>query len=182
MRAEIHRETARLLTQLRRHCTVAVNKQLAVVGSSMHEFVVLLRVSEEDDVPQSDLAYDAAIDPAAVSRLIRDMTRAGTVTTRVDPTDKRQRFVKATAKGRTLARTLAPIVDSTLAPYMGGLTADEGEEFLRLLRKAYATVVAVAESDSKSEQASLRLASAKPSTPRASTRTPGRARKSQSAE
>jgi DNA-binding MarR family transcriptional regulator len=168
MRADAHREIARLLSQLRRHCTVAVNKQLSVVGSSMHEFVVLVRVSEEDDVPQSELAYDAAIDPAAVSRLIRDMTKAGTVTTRVDPTDKRQRFVKATPKGRTLVRTLAPIVDSTLAPYMSGLEDHEEQEFLRLLRKAHAAVVAVAEGES--DAPGLRAASTKP-----------RARKSQSA-
>ena len=152
MRSSVHREVARLLAQLRRYCTVAVNKQLSVVGSSMHEFVVLVRVTEEDEVPQSELAYDAAIDPAAVSRLIRDMTRAGLVTTRVDPNDKRQRFVKATAKGRTLARTLEPIVDSTLAPYLSGLTSGEEDEFLRLLRKAYGTVVAVAaEGEQKAE-------------------------------
>lgn len=176
---------------MRRHCAVAINKQLAVVGSSLHDFVVLIRVSEEEDVPQSDLAYDAAIDPAAVSRLIRDMTRAGLVTTHVDPTDKRQRFVKATPKGRTLARTLAPIVDSTLAPYMAGLTAEEVEEFLRLLRKAHANAVIVAEGESRGEPASLRAASVKPavkpSAPRPSaarpkTSTQGRVRKSQSAE
>lgn len=168
MGADVHRETARLLSQMRRLCTVAVNKQLTVVGSSLHEFVVLMRVSEEDDVPQSELAYDAAIDPAAVSRLVRDMTKAGTVTTRVDPTDKRQRFVNATPKGRTLVRTLAPIVDSTLAPYWVGLTAAEEQEFLRLLRKAHAAVVAVAERESESP--GVRSVSSKP-----------RPRKSQSA-
>ena len=181
MRAELHREVARLLAQLRRHCSVAINKQLAVVGASLNEFAVLARVSEEADVPQSELAYDAAIDPAAVSRLIRDMTRAGTVTTRVDPDDKRQRFVNITAKGRTLIRTLAPIVDSTLAPYMSGLTAEEEQEFLRLLRKAYAIVLAVVESEGKSEPAA-RVVSARPLASRVSGRPSPRARKSQSAE
>lgn len=169
MSSTAHREVARLLAQLRRHCSVAVNKQLSVVGSSLHEFAVLMRVSEDAEVPQSELPYDAAIDPAAVSRLIRDMTRAGLVTTRVDPSDKRQRFVRATAKGRTLARTLEPIVNSTLAPYMAGLTADEEAEFLRLLRKAYATVVAVAsELEARSEPAASRPQSARASRPRKS--------------
>ena len=181
MRAELHREVAHLLAQLRRHCSVAINKQLAVVGSSLNEFAVLARVSEEADVPQSELAYDAAIDPAAVSRLIRDMTRAGTVTTRIDPNDKRQRFVNVTAKGRTLVRTLAPIVDSTLAPYMSSLSADEGQEFLRLLRKAYAGVLAVAESEGRGEPAA-RVASGRPLPGRVSARPALRARKSQSAE
>lgn len=149
MRQAVHREIARLLAQFRRLCSVAVNKRLAIVGSSMTEFVVLMRLSEEEEVQQAELSYDAAIDPAAVSRLIRDMTKAGLVSTRVDPTDKRQRFVKISAKGRTLVRTLSPIVDSTLAPYMAGLNVEEEQEFLRLLRKAYETVVQVAEAEAR---------------------------------
>jgi DNA-binding MarR family transcriptional regulator len=149
MRQAVHREIARLLAQFRRLCSVAVNKRLAVVGSSMTEFVVLMRLSEEEEVQQAELSYDAAIDPAAVSRLIRDMTKAGLVSARVDPTDKRQRFVKISARGRALVRTLSPIVDSALAPYMAGLNAEEEQEFLRLLRKAYETVVQVAEAEAR---------------------------------
>jgi DNA-binding MarR family transcriptional regulator len=142
MRPDVHREIARLMAQLRRLVSIAVNKQLAVVGSSLHEYVVLMRLFEEqgEEAPQSELAYDAAIDPAAVSRLVRDMAQAGLVTTRQDEHDKRQRFVRLTAKGRTLVRTLSPIVDTTIEPYMAGLSDDEEQEFLRLLRKAHATV------------------------------------------
>lgn len=150
MRQAVHREIARLLAQFRRLCSAAVNKQLAVVNSNMHEFVVLMRLAEEDEVAQAELPFEAAIDPAAVSRLIRDMTKAGLVSARVDPTDKRQRFVKISAKGRVLLRTLSPIVDSTLAPYMAGLNADEEQEFLRLLRKGYETVAQVAENEARS--------------------------------
>ena len=181
MRSELHREVARLLAQLRRICSIAINKQLAVVGASLNEFAVLARVYDENDVPQSELAYDAAIDPAAVSRLIRDMLHAGTITTRVDPKDKRQRFVNITPKGRTLMRTLVPIVDSTLAPYMSGLTAEEEQEFLRLLRKQYAAVLAVFEREGRAD-AALRTVSARPGPSRSSARAPARARKSQSAE
>jgi DNA-binding MarR family transcriptional regulator len=192
MRQAVHREVARLLAQFRRLCSVAVNKRLSAVGSSMHEFVVLLRLSEEDEVPQSELPYDAAIDPAAVSRLVRDMTRAGLVSARVDPTDKRQRFVKISAKGRTLVKTLSPIVDGTLAPYMAGLDAEEELQFLHLLRKAYQNVAQVAEREGKEEADAVRprqsaraaqkpavLPGATPLEARGSART--RTRKSQSA-
>jgi DNA-binding MarR family transcriptional regulator len=144
MRSPVHREIARLMAKFRRYCTTAVNKQLSVVGSSLHEYAILLRLSEEEEAPQSELAYDAAIDPAAVSRLVRDLTRAGVVTTRVDPTDKRQRFVKLTQKGQTLVRTLSPIVDNVLKPYMSGLTPIEEQEFLHLLRKAHDNAALVA--------------------------------------
>jgi DNA-binding MarR family transcriptional regulator len=146
MRSEVHREVARLMAQMRRLCSTAANKQLAVVGSSLNEYMVLMRLANEksEEAPQFELAYDAAIDPAAVSRLVRDMTHNGLVTSRVDQTDKRQRFVRLTSKGRTLMKTLSPVVDSALEPYMAGLSEPEELEFLRLLRKAHDTVLAVA--------------------------------------
>lgn len=167
MRSDVHREIARLLAQMRRLCSTAANKQLAVVNSSLNEYMVLMRLANEqsEEAPQFELAYDAAIDPAAVSRLVRDMTQAGLVTTRVDQTDKRQRFVRLTAKGRTLMRTLSPIVDSALDPYMSGLSEDEELEFLRLLRKAHDRVIAVA---SDREKQSLPVAA--PEQPRARSR------------
>src|ERR1700712_4042356 len=125
MRNQIHREIARLMTQMRRLCSLTINKRLAVVGCNLHEYAVLFRLTHDTSAPQPELAYDAAIDPAAASRLVQAMARAGLVTTDVDPTDKRQRFVKATAKGRTLERTLAPVVDDTIEPLLSGLTASE---------------------------------------------------------
>lgn len=143
MRSEVHREITLLMTRMRRLCSIAVNKRLAVVGSSMHVYMVLFRLVHEAEVPQHELAFDAAIDPAAVSRLIREMAADGLVTTRIDPADKRQRFVKLTAKGRTLETTLQRIVDDALEPYMVGLTEDEEQEFVRLLHKAHDAVISV---------------------------------------
>jgi DNA-binding MarR family transcriptional regulator len=144
MRAEVHREIALLMTQMRRLCFVTINKRLALVGSSTPIYLVLFRLANDQEVPQAELAFDAAIDPAALSRLIRDMTAEGLVTTRVDPADKRQRWVKITRKGRTLEATLGRIVDDALEPFMNGLTEEEEQDFLRLLRKAHAHVVAAA--------------------------------------
>ncbi len=143
MRPPLHREIALLMTRMRRLCSIAVNKRLSVVGSSMHVYMVLFRLVHEAEVPQHELAFDAAIDPAAVSRLIRNMAADGLVTTRVDPADKRQRFVKLTPKGRILERTLQRIVDDALEPFMVGLSADEEQQFLRLLRKAHNAMVSV---------------------------------------
>jgi DNA-binding MarR family transcriptional regulator len=156
MRNQVHREIARLMTQMRRLCSLTLNKRLAVIGSSLHEYAVLFRLVEDAEVPQHELAYDAAIDPAAVSRLVRAMTKAGLVTTRVDPTDKRQRFVKLTPRGRTLERTLTPVVDAALQPLLSGLTVAEEQQFLTLLRRSYETASRVS--------SELEAADARPST------------------
>ena len=156
MRNQIHRDVSQLMTQMRRLCSLSINKRLQVVGCSLHEYAVLFRLSIDAEVAQHELAYDAAIDPAAASRLVRSMTRDGLVTAAVDPTDKRQRFVKLTSKGRALERTLSPVVDAALQPLMGGLSPAEEETFVRLLRKAYEHAVAAHAAAEAGERGSLR--------------------------
>lgn len=154
MRNQVHREIARLMTQMRRLCSLTINKRLALVGCTLPEYAVLFRLSEDSEVPQHELAYDAALDPAAVSRLVGAMSRNDLVTTRVDPTDKRQRFVRLTSKGRELERTLAPIVDAALEPLLSGLAPAEEQQFLKLLQKSYAAASLASselEADAESE-------------------------------
>jgi DNA-binding MarR family transcriptional regulator len=134
---QVHREITRLMTQMRRLCSLTVNKRLSVVGCSLHEYAVLFRLVHDTEVPQHELAYDAALDPAAVSRLVREMADNGLVTTRVHPEDKRQRYVKLTSKGRALERTLSPVVDDSLKPLLSGLSASEERQFLELLRRTH---------------------------------------------
>jgi DNA-binding MarR family transcriptional regulator len=175
MRNQFHRDIARLMTQMRRLCSLSINQRLQVVGCSLHEYAVLFRLVVDAEVPQHELAYDAAIDPAAVSRLVRDMTSSGLVTTDVDPTDKRQRFVKLTAKGRALERTLSPVVDAALQPLMGGLSAAEEESFLRLLRKAYEHAVAAhAEIEAGQPRASMRAKAPEAQEPAGKAKKPAR--------
>ena len=163
------------MTQMRRLCSLSINQRLQVVGCSLHEYAVLFRLAIDAEVPQHELAYDAAIDPAAVSRLVRDMTSSGLVTADVDPTDKRQRFVKLTPKGRALERTLSPVVDAALQPLMGGLSAAEEESFLRLLRKAYEHAVeAHAEIEARDHRPSMRPKAPEAQEPAAKTKKPAR--------
>jgi DNA-binding MarR family transcriptional regulator len=134
---QVHREITQLVTQMRRLCSLTVNKRLNVVGCTLHEYAVLSRLAHEGEVAQHELAFDAALDPAAVSRLVREMIESGLVTTRVSPQDRRQRYVKITHKGRALERTLSPVVDDALKPLLSGLSQPEERQFLDLLKRAH---------------------------------------------
>ncbi len=136
MSTENYREISLLMGRMRRLGSLAANQRLSVVGSSLYEYKVLLRLVHDTEVAQHELAFDAAMDKAAVSRLIRTLEAQGIVSVRVHPSDRRQRLVKLTKKGRAKEAMLAPILDEALAPFMGGLTEREEAEFLRLLRKA----------------------------------------------
>jgi MarR family transcriptional regulator, organic hydroperoxide resistance regulator len=173
MRAEVRRQIARLIAHTRRFCSMAVNKRLALLGSSLHEYSVLFRLAEDDEAPQHELAFDAGIDPAALSRLVRDMSASGLVTTRVDPADKRQRFVRITAKGRALEQTLTPVVDTAIEPYMVGLSSAEEQQLRDLLQKAHNAIVHLLASEGpeprvqSAPKAAARPARARPAAPRA---------------
>jgi DNA-binding MarR family transcriptional regulator len=169
MQSPLHREITLLMTKIRRLASTAVNKRLSLVGTSMHEYRVLFRLAHDERVPQHELAFDAAMDRAAASRLLRDMTQTGLVTVEVDSADKRQRMVRLTHKGRTLERTLSPIVDEALSPYMGGLTAAEDRQFLALLRKACAACVAAARAEEEAEQTKTKSIAPRPAAMRPTT-------------
>lgn len=144
MGAAAFREISLLMAQMRRVSGAAVNKRLALVGSSMPAYKVLFRLVRDQEASQHELAWDAAMDPGAISRLIRDMTEDGLVTTRVDPTDKRQRFVRLTPKGRELEQALSPMVDAALEPFLSVLTESEQNELLALLQRACEGVLKLA--------------------------------------
>jgi DNA-binding MarR family transcriptional regulator len=158
MADDAFREIAMLMTHMRRLTSVSVNKRLSAVGMSLAAYKVLFRLVHDREVLQHELAWDAAMDPAAVSRLIRGMLDDGIVETRVDPADKRQRFVRLTAKGRELERSLSPIVDAAFAPFSRVLTSAEQNALVTILRKASAGVALVAQEAQASEHGEAREA------------------------
>jgi MarR family transcriptional regulator for hemolysin len=159
MADDTFREISMLMTHMRRLSSVSVNKRLSAVGMSLPAYKVLFRLVHDREVLQHELAFDAAMDPAAVSRLIHGMLGDGIVETRVDPDDKRQRFVRLTAKGRELERSLSPIVDAAFAPFSQVLTPAEQKALVTILRKAAEGVSRVAHEAQVAEQAEAREAS-----------------------
>src|SRR5215204_1819375 len=127
------RELSLLIAQMRRLTSVSVSKRLAVVGTSLAAYKVLFRLVQDSEASKHELAVDDAIDPAAISRLIQGMVRDGYVTTRVDPSDKRQRFVKLTRKGRELERSLSPIVDAAFEPFSHVLSDREQQQLVLIM-------------------------------------------------
>jgi DNA-binding MarR family transcriptional regulator len=169
MATDAFREIAMLIAHMRRLSTVTVSKRLAAVGMSLPAYKVLARLLHDREVLQHELAYDAALDPAAVSRLIRGMLDGGYVATRVDPADKRQRFVRLTAAGRDLERSLSPIVDAAFEPFSRALSPAEQKTLVIILRKAADGVARIAQ---EVQAAEAREASQLPSATQASKREP----------
>jgi DNA-binding MarR family transcriptional regulator len=138
MRSPIHRQIALHIMNIRREATVEINKHLAPVNASAPMYALLFRLVNEAEVPQLELASDAALDRAGVCRLVARMAEEGLVATRTDPDDRRQRLVRITRRGRALERALAPIIDHAVSSITGGLDEKEQRQLLSLLQKACA--------------------------------------------
>ena len=136
MSVSVQREIGLQIMYLRRIAQVEINKRLAPLDASAPYYFMLFRLANDDDVPQAELASDANLDPAGVSRLLGRMADEGLVETYPDPDDRRQRRVRITKDGRELERSLAPVVDAVVEEVGGGLTEQEQRSLLRLLRKA----------------------------------------------
>src|SRR5437763_5680657 len=112
---------------------------LTSLGLTPPLFAVLNVLGAREGTIQQQLSSDMGIDPSAMVKLINDLERAGLADRRRRPNDRRAWEVTITPKGRrTLqrARRLASQVEDEV---LGGLTATDRRELLRLLRRALTT-------------------------------------------
>jgi DNA-binding MarR family transcriptional regulator len=142
-RAHIAREIAKRFTFLRRLATVELNRILAPRGATAPMYNVLLRLSTEGQLSQQELALDAGLDAAGVSRLVAKLYDMKLVAIKVDPQDRRRRLVRLTAKGEAFEQALEPVVDAAMRHAVIGLDENEEYELLRILDKTVRSMVEV---------------------------------------
>lgn len=134
-REHIAREVAKRFTYLRRLAAVELNRILAPLGATAPMYNVLLRLSTEGELSQHELALDAGLDAAGVSRMVAKLTEMKLVTVKVDMGDRRRRLVRLTQKGFDYEQALEPVVDRAIRHIVLGLDEREEYELLRILDK-----------------------------------------------
>jgi DNA-binding MarR family transcriptional regulator len=142
-RAHVSREVAKRFTFLRRLATVELNRILAPLGATAPMYSVLLRLSTEGELSQQELALDAGLDAAGVSRLVARMTNMKLVRVKVDAKDRRRRLVRLTPKGMAFEQSLEPVVDAAMRQAVIGLEEHEEYELLRILDKTVRSMMEV---------------------------------------
>lgn len=130
------REIAVRFAYLRRVVLAEITRQLTPLGVTPPMYHVLFRLAHDGELQQQDLVLDSGLDAAGVSRIIAKMIDQRLITAKVDPSDRRRRLVRITAKGRRLEESLAPVVDAAVRTVVTGLTHEEETLLLSLLDKA----------------------------------------------
>ena len=83
--------------------TRAYRPLLQPLGLTYPQFIVMMALWEEDDVPVSHLAKKVRLGKPTMTPLIRRLESKGLLERLVDADDERQRRIRLTAKGSTLA-------------------------------------------------------------------------------
>ena len=136
---EIAEFAGQLFFRLWRASHTRVAEALGTIGLTPALFGVLNLISARDGAIQQELGSEMGIDPSTMVSLIDQLEKAGLARRRPDPRDRRARQVSITAKGRRQlerARSLALEAEDEV---LGGLSASERRELLRLLRRAFDT-------------------------------------------
>lgn len=105
------------------------------LGLSYSRFYFLLTVDEFSGVTQHAVAELMSISDAAVSRMLRELSREGLVVVAVDPAHQRRRTVSLSEKGSTLLQESLTVLDdcfSDVAARSSVLEDQYREQTLRL--------------------------------------------------
>lgn len=85
------------------------------------QWIVLVRLWEEDGRTQTDLGESTYHDRSTMSRILDGMERAGLVERRADAKSARIWRVHLTARGKTLRKKLVPVAREIVERIQGGI-------------------------------------------------------------
>jgi DNA-binding MarR family transcriptional regulator len=128
-----------LFFRLWRASHTRVAAALESIGLTPALFGLLNLVGSLEGANQQELGTAMGVDPSTMVALVDELEAKGLAQRQPHPTDRRARAVALTAKGRRLrdrSRELASQVEDEV---LGGLSAADRRELLRLLRLAHSS-------------------------------------------
>jgi MarR family transcriptional regulator, transcriptional regulator for hemolysin len=128
------------LTRTARVAGRAFDETLAAMGGSLGTWLVLMSLQGRVPGAQRELAAAVGIEGPTLTHHLNRMERAGLVTRRRDPENRRAHLVEMTEEGRTLFTQLLGEVIEFDARLRAGFTADEIERLRGYLDRILANV------------------------------------------
>lgn len=127
----------------RRFQQIAVAVFLAEVGDAGFDltpvqYAALATIKTNAGLDQVTLAGLIAYDRTTITGVVDRLVQKGLVERRASSRDRRARELEITDEGRRTLRRITPAVESAQRVLLRGLSAKEGEDLMRLLRKAIA--------------------------------------------
>lgn len=102
------------------------------------QYAALAAVSTNPGIDQITLAGLIAYDRTTITGVMDRLAQKGLLERRASSRDRRARELQITEKGRQTLEAVSPAVEAAQELLVRGLTGDEQQELMRLLRKAIA--------------------------------------------
>jgi MarR family transcriptional regulator, temperature-dependent positive regulator of motility len=102
------------------------------------QYAALAAISANPSIDQITLAGLIAYDRTTITGVIDRLVQKNLVIREASSRDRRARVLTLTTEGKKTLRAITPAVEAAQATMLRGLTAAEGRELMRLLRKAIA--------------------------------------------
>lgn len=99
------------------------------------QWMVLVRLWEEEGVTQAHVAARTLRDEPTISRIVALMERNGLVERRADAADRRSRLLYLTERGRSLRAALVPEARAMVRESLAGIPDDDLETTRRVLQR-----------------------------------------------
>lgn len=126
---------AGLLSIIHRTHLMALNAEMKQFGLSAGQFVVLIHLSEEQNVTQDDLVRRFHIDKSAIARAVRKLEDAGYIQRITDPKNRRAVRLFLTDEGVRIIPEIIRIDRDWEKMVCGNLSQEERALLLTLLRQ-----------------------------------------------
>jgi DNA-binding MarR family transcriptional regulator len=102
------------------------------------QYAALAAVSTNPGIDQITLAGLIAYDRTTITGVVDRLAQKGLLQRRASSRDRRARELQITDEGRQTLEAVSPAVEAAQELLVRGLTGDERQELMRLLRKAIA--------------------------------------------
>ena len=100
------------------------------------QFAALATLQGNAGIDQATLAGLIAYDRTTIGGVVDRLVQKGLVERSISDRDRRARQLRMTGKGMGVLAEMRPVVEAAQRKILQGLSADESEELLRLMRKA----------------------------------------------
>ncbi|MCW5703036.1 MAG: MarR family transcriptional regulator [Bradyrhizobium sp.] len=102
------------------------------------QYAALAAIAAHPGMDQATLAGTIAYDRTTITGVVDRLTQKGLVARNPSPRDRRAHQLSITDAGEKTLDQIEPAVQAAQQAMMAGLTAAEGKELMRLMRKAIA--------------------------------------------
>ncbi len=111
------------------------NESVAKFGVTAVQAMVLIFLTNEDEISSSSLGSRVQLDSATLTGILDRLARAGLIERRDNPNDRRAILICLTEKGRLVGKKIQGLVEPENRSFLSNLTEEEETSFRTLLSK-----------------------------------------------